>query len=314
MNITKDKLLKLYNSDLSELLKEASNYTQQEVEFCSLISARTGKCSQNCKYCAQSTHYRTNIETHPLVSLKSVKEAAVESKSNLATRFAIVTSGKTPDESDFDVMLEMIKEINKVKGLKSCASLGILNDEQAEQLKAAGLVRFHHNINTCRSYHSEICSTHTYQDRLDTVNIVKRHGLELCCGVIIGMGETVEQRLEMAMELSEIQPNSIPVNFLTPIKGTPFENYINKIDEDNILRTLAVFKIANPNSVVRYAGGRNLRLSKDNMELALKYCVDGILIGNYLTTIGIEPQNDIDSVLKVGKTVKKEIEPNNIST
>lgn len=303
MEISKNKLLELYNSDLENLLQEAAKYTSDKVDFCSLISARTGKCSQNCKYCAQSSHYRTDIETHPLVSLDAVKQTAMEAKKNKASHFAIVTSGKTPDESDFDTMLEMIKVINDIGGLKSCASIGILNDDQAKRLKQAGLVRFHHNINTCRSYHPEICTTHTYEDRIHTTELVKKYGMELCCGVIIGMGESPEQRVEMAMELAQIAPDSIPVNFLTPIEGTPFENYGDKIDEEHILRTLAIFKIANPKSIIRFAGGRKVRLSTKNRELALKYCVEGILIGNYLTTIGIEPHEDIESVHKLGKTI-----------
>lgn len=302
--MTKDELLKMYNLPLDELMQIAAKYTTNEVEFCSLISARTGKCSQDCKYCAQSSHYMTNIETHPLVSIEEVRNAAEESKKNKANRFAIVTSGKSPDESDFDKMLEMIKEINKVGGLKSCASLGILNEEQARRLKEAGLNRYHHNINTCRSYHDEICTTHSFDDRINTVKLVKKYGMTLCCGVILGMGETVEQRIEMALELAEIQPDSIPVNFLTPIKGTPFENYLDKIDEDNILRTLAIFKIANPNAVIRYAGGRQIRLNKENMEYALKNCVEGILIGNYLTTIGISPEEDIERVDRLGKVLR----------
>lgn len=303
MEMMKKKLLELYNSDLEILLKEAAKYTGNKVDFCSLISARTGKCSQNCKYCAQSSHYRTEIETHPLVSLDAVRKTALNAKANKASHFAIVTSGKTPDESDFNTMLEMIKVVNEVGGLKSCASIGILNEEQAKKLKEAGLVRFHHNINTCKSYHPEICTTHTYEDRINTTKLVKKYGMELCCGVIIGMGETPEQRIEMALELAEIAPDSIPVNFLTPIEGTPFENYWNKIDEEHILRTLAIFKIANPKSIIRFAGGRKIRLNPKNRELALKYCVEGILIGNYLTTIGIEPQEDIESVQKLGKII-----------
>ena len=187
MMSTKEKLIELYNGDLEHLLSEASKLCGEEVEFCSLISARTGKCSQDCKYCAQSSHYRTNIETHPLVSLDEVEKVAKEAKLNRAINFAIVTSGKTPDESDFDTMLEMIKVVNNVGGLKSCASIGILTDEQAKKLKDAGLKRFHHNINTCKSYHKEICTTHSYEDRIHTTELVKKYGMELCCGVIIGM-------------------------------------------------------------------------------------------------------------------------------
>lgn len=301
---TKLELLNLYNMDLKDLLNEAKKYLKDEVEFCSIISARTGKCSQNCKYCAQSSHYNTDIETHPLLSSDTVLKAAKDSVKNGADRVAIVTSGKTPDESDFDAMLDMIKTLNS-EGIKSCASIGILNEEQAKKLAEAKLVRFHHNINTCKSYHPEICTTHTYEDRINTVNLVKKYGIELCCGVIIGMGETVEQRVEMAMELAEINPQSIPVNILTPIPNTPFESYIDKIDEENVLRTLALFKVACPNSSIRLAGGKKARLSQDTIEKAFKYCVDSTIVGNYLTTTGFTPKDDAEMIARLGRQLKK---------
>lgn len=300
---TKEELLRLYNLPLEELLAESSKYMSHNIEFCSLINARNGKCSQNCKYCAQSSHYCTNIESYPLVDIQEVIKAAKESKENKVSRFAIVTSGKTPDEGrDFQIELDMIKAINEVGGLKSCASIGILNEEQAKQLAQAGLKRFHHNINTCRSYYPEVCTTHSWDDRLNTCKLVKKYGMELCCGVILGMGETIEQRVEMAMELAEIEPNSIPINILMPIPETPFENYHDKIDEENVLRTMAIFKIANPKSVVRFCGGR-MRLSQENQELALKTCVEGILVGNYLTTVGREPHEDLETANKLGKNI-----------
>ena len=302
--IDKQELLRLYNLDLEELLKISSQHIKNEVEFCSLINARNGKCSQDCKYCAQSSHYCTHIESYPLVEVEEVRKVALEAKSNHVSRFAIVTSGKTPDESDFDKMLEMIEEINKIEGLRSCASIGILTDEQAKRLAEAGLKRFHHNINTSESYYPKICTTHTWRDRYNTCKLIKKYGMELCCGVILGMGESVEQRIEMALELAEIQPNSIPINILMPIPETPFENYGDKIDEENVLRTLAVFKIANPNSVLRFCGGR-MRLSEENQRKALNTCVEGIMVGNYLTTIGKAPEEDIKTMQELGKTIKK---------
>lgn len=302
--IDKQELLRLYNLDLEELLKISSQYIKNEVEFCSLINARNGKCSQDCKYCAQSSHYCTHIESYPLVEVEEVRKVALEAKSNHVSRFAIVTSGKTPDESDFDKMLEMIEEINKIEGLRSCASIGILTDEQAKRLADAGLKRFHHNINTSESYYPEICTTHTWRDRYNTCKLIKKYGMELCCGVILGMGESVEQRIEMALELAEIQPDSIPINILMPIPETPFENYGDKIDEENVLRTLAVFKIANPNSVLRFCGGR-MRLSEENQRKALNTCVEGVMVGNYLTTIGKAPEEDIKTMHELGKTIKK---------
>lgn len=301
--MNKQELLDFYNLDLDELLKISSQYVKNEIEFCSLINARNGKCSQNCKYCAQSSHYCTNIESYPLVSVDEVKKVALEAKSHKASRFAIVTSGRTPDEGrDFQIELDMIKEINKIDGLKSCASIGILNEEQAKQLAEAGLTRFHHNINTARSYYPEVCTTHTFEDRINTCRLVKKYGMELCCGVILGMGESIEQRVEMALELAEIQPDSIPINILMPIPETPFENYLDKIDEENVLRTLAIFKIANPKSVLRFCGGR-MRLSEENQRKALNTCVEGIMVGNYLTTVGKAPEADIKTVSELGKTI-----------
>lgn len=304
LKLSKEELINLYNTDLDKLLKKASEYVGDEIEFCSIVNARNGKCSQNCKYCAQSSYYRTDIETYPLMPADKVIDAAIEAKSFGADRFSIVTSGKNPAEEDFDKVVNLIEELNKVDGVKSCASIGILDEEMAQKLAKSGLKRFHHNINTCRSYYPEVCTTHTYEDRINTCKLVKKYGMELCCGVILGMGETVEQRIEMAMELAEIEPDSIPINILMPIPQTPFENYHDKIDEENILRTLAVFKIANPKAVLRFCGGR-MRLSEENQEKALKTCVEGILIGNYLTTTGKSPVEDIKTVKKLGKFLKK---------
>lgn len=304
IGLDKEELLDLHNTDLETLLELSSQYMSKNIEFCSLVNARSGKCSQNCKYCAQSSHYRTDIETYPLIDKEEVLKAAKEAKEYGVNHFAIVTSGKDPEEENFDKIIELIQEINKVDGISSCASIGILNEEDAKKLADAGLKRFHHNINTSQSYYPEVCTTHTWEDRVNTCKLVKKYGMELCCGVILGMGETVGQRIEMAMELAEIQPDSIPINILMPIPQTPFENYGDKIDEENILRTLAVFKIANPNSVLRFCGGR-LRLSEKNQELALKTCVEGILTGNYLTTTGKSPQEDLKTVEKLGKTLLK---------
>ena len=304
INLTKEELLELYDMDLDMLLELSSKYLKDDIEFCSLVNARNGKCSQNCKYCAQRTHYRTDIECYPLVDKETVKKAALEAKEHNASRFAVVTSGKSPDESDVDGIIDLIKEINKIDSVRSCASIGILTEEQAKKLSECGLKRFHHNINTCKSYYPEVCTTHTWQDRLNTCKLVKKYGMELCCGVILGMGETVEQRVEMAMELAEIQPDSIPINILMPIPQTPFENYFDKIDEENILRTLAIFKIANPDSILRFCGGR-MRLSEENQIKALKSCVEGILTGNYLTTTGKSPDEDIELVKKLNKKILK---------
>ncbi len=296
----KDELLKLYKMNLEDLLTMSSKFMTNNIEFCSLVNARNGKCSQDCKYCAQSSHYRTDIQDYPLIDVEKVTESAKEAKENGVMRFAVVTSGKSPDEENFEKILEIIDVLNKTEGIRSCASLGILTDWQAKMLAQHGLKRYHHNINTSESYYNEICTTHSWQDRVNTCKLVKKYGMELCCGVILGMGESIEQRVEMAIELSQIEPESIPINILMPIAKTPFENYSDKIDEENILRTLAIFKISNPKSVLRFCGGR-MKLSEENQELALRTCVEGIMTGNYLTTTGKKPQEDLITVKKLGK-------------
>lgn len=303
--LVKSDLLKLYDLPLLELIEIASKVTDEnfsnDFEFCSIISAKTGKCSQNCKYCAQSSHYRTDIETHPLVPIDDVKKAALSAKDNGANRFSIVTSGKTPELQDFQSMCDMVNAIESIDGLSACASIGFLTYDQAVELKKAGLKRYHHNINTCSSYYPDICTTHSFQDRLDTIDNCKKAGLEICCGVILGMGETREQRIEMAIEIAQINPEAAPLNFLDPIEGTPFGDYIDKIDEEEIIKTIAIFRIALPKLSLRYAGGRLKRLSRKYQELGIKAGIDSILIGNLLTTIGITPKEDIEMVSQLGK-------------
>ncbi|HSA05813.1 MAG TPA: biotin synthase BioB [Candidatus Gastranaerophilales bacterium] len=304
-----DAILELYNFPLKQLLKQAQDVTKDnfndEVEFCSIISAKTGKCSQNCKYCAQSSHYRTEIETHPLVSLDEVRKCALSAKKSGASRFSIVTSGKSPDEEDFEELIRMIEAINNIEGLSACASIGILNEKQIQALKNAGLTRYHHNLNACRSYYPEVCTTHSYEERLETIKLAKKYNIEVCSGGIIGMGETRKQRAELIMELLELQPVSVPVNFLHPIEGTPFEVHKDAVDEEEILKTLMLFRIFMPKTVIRYAGGRSLRLSLKNQELGIKAGINGVLIGNYLTTIGISPEEDNKLIERAGKKLKK---------
>lgn len=303
----KKDLQELYKIDIKKLVEISAKVTEDNfdnsIEACSIISARTGKCGENCHYCSQSSHNHAKIECHPLLDLETVKKAAISARQNGASRFAIVTSGRRPSDEDFPKLLEMLRIVNSIDGLTACASLGILTEEQMKQLAEAGCVRYHHNINTCESYHPQICTTHTYQDRINTVKLAKKYGIEVCCGVIIGMGETREQRIEMAMELAEIAPESVPVNILTPIEGTPFENYHDKIDEDEIVRTMCLFRIAMPKAQIRFAGGRSSRLSKENQERCLKAGVNAIIVGNYLTTLGQSVEEDKATFAKLGKVL-----------
>lgn len=301
---TKEDFLKLYDTPLEELLKIAREITHEtfsnEVEACSIISAKTGACSENCKYCAQSSHNHAEIECHPILDVETVKKAAYSAKENGASRFAIVTSGRRPSAKDFEIILQMVREISKIEGLTCCASLGILTESQIKQLKDAGLKRFHHNINTSENYHKFICTTHTFEDRINTVKLVQKYGMEVCCGVIIGMGETREDRVDMALTLKELNPESVPMNILCPIKGTPLENYGDKIDEEEILKTICIFRIILPNAVLRYAGGRTTRLSEENQKLGIIAGINSVLVGNYLTTAGSKSEDDKKMLEELG--------------
>ena len=293
----KQDLLKLYDLDLEQLVSIAEkitneNFKQKEIEVCSIISAKTGKCGENCKYCSQSIHNHADIVCHPLLDVEEVRQAALKAKENGATRFCIVTSGRSENGKDFEKILEMIKAVASIEGIHCCASLGLLNEEQIKQIKEAGVERFNHNINTSKNYHSEICTTHNFEDRVNTVKLLTKHGLEACTGVILGMGETKEDRIDMALTLAELNPKTVPINVLNPIKGTALEGYEDKITEEEVIRTICIFRIAMPKAILRYAGGRKTRLSIETQKLGLRAGINGMLSGDYLTTDGVELSTD----------------------
>lgn len=299
-----DKYLNLYKLNLDELIKMSSEVTEEnfsnEIEICSIVSAKTGKCQENCKYCSQSVHNKAKIDVHELLSVDEIKKAALNAKENGASRFCIVTSGRAPEGEDFEKIIEMIKEVTDIDGLHSCCSLGILEEEHVKRIKEAGVERYNHNINTAESYHNQICTTHDFKDRIKTVKLIQKYGIEACTGVIIGMGESREQRIEMALELKELNPKSVPINFLNPIEGTPLEGFESKIGEEEILRTICIFRIILPKSLLRYAGGRMTRFSEEYQKLGIKAGINALLVGNYLTTTGSSPQEDMELIKKTG--------------
>ncbi len=293
---TKQDFINLYEKPLSELMEISNKITNDnfdnEVEACSIISAKTGECSENCKYCSQSKHNHAKVECHPLLDVETVKKAALSAKDNGATRFCIVTSGRVPSGEDFKKILEMIKSVASIDGIHCCASLGLLSEDQIAQIKAAGVERYNHNINTSENYHKNICTTHNFKDRVNTVKMVQKHGMEACCGVIIGMGESREDRIDMALSLRELNPKTVPINFLNPIKGTALEDFKDRITEEEILKTICIFRIILPKALLRYAGGRTTRLSKFHQKLGLIAGINSVLVGNYLTTTGSNSEDD----------------------
>ena len=308
-DLNKEELLKLYDMDLEELISKAEKVTKEhfknEVEVCSIISARTGKCGENCKYCSQSIHNHAEIACHPLMEVEEVRQAAIKAKENGASRFCIVTSGRSEGGDDFGKILEMIKAVASIEGIHCCASLGLLNEEQIKQIKEAGVERFNHNINTSKNFHKEICTTHDFEDRVKTVKMIEENGIEACTGVILGMGESREDRIDMALSLAELNPKTVPINVLNPIKGTPLEGYEDRITEEEVIRTICIFRLVLPNAILRYAGGRKTRLSKEMQELGLRAGINGLLAGDYLTTDGVETKEDKKMLEEMGLTTVK---------
>ena len=304
--MNKKELLKLYDNDLEELVSLSEkitkeNFPKKEIEVCSIISAKTGKCPENCKYCSQSIHNHADIFCHPLLKVEEVKQAALKAKENGASRFCIVTAGRSASGSDFEKILEMIRAVASIDGIHCCASLGLLNEEQIKKIKEAGVERFNHNINTSRNYHKGICTTHNFEDRINTIKLLVKHGIEACAGVILGMGETREDRVDMALSLAKLNPKTVPINVLNPIKGTALEGFVDKITEEEVIRTICIFRIAMPKAILRYAGGRETRLSKKIQKLGLRAGINGMLVGNYLTTDGVEISQDKELIKEYQK-------------
>ncbi|AGK95822.1 biotin synthase BioB [Clostridium pasteurianum] len=290
--------------DLEGLIKAADRirdkFNGKVVDICSIMNAKSGKCTEDCKYCAQSAHYKTNVQEYGLVDTKEAVELARENEREGVNRFSLVTSGRALTGEEFKKAVKIYSTLRDEVKMDLCASLGIINKEQLEELKAVGITMYHHNLETSRDYYKDICTTHSYEERIDTIKAAKEAGLRVCSGGIIGMGETMEDRIKMAMDLQKLQVYSIPVNVLNPVKGTPLENAQSLTDEE-ILRTIAVFRFINPKSQIRLAGGRSL-IAKDGKD-CLRAGANATISGNYLTTVGNKIVDDIKMIKDVGMEV-----------
>jgi biotin synthase len=271
----------------------------KKVSFCSIINAKSGRCSEDCKFCAQSSHYKTEIKIYPLVSIEEIVKGSDEAWRIGAIRYSIVTAGrKIKNDSEFNVICEAIKKIKKEGKILPCASLGKLTKQQAKMLKDSGLSRYHHNLETDEEFFSALCTTHSFKERVETIKIAKEEGLEVCCGGIFGVGETWQARLNLAFKLKELEVDSIPLNFLNPIKGTPFEN-ITPLHPLEILRIIAIFRFIHPKREIRICGGREVNL-RDLQSWMYYAGADGAIIGNYLTTLGRPPEEDLKLIKDLG--------------
>lgn len=259
-------------------------------DSCSIVNARSGHCSENCKWCAQSAHFSTGCDTYDLIDRDECMREARHNHSKGVHRFSLVASGRAVRGEALRQVCDMLREIKEDVGISTCASLGLLGREELQQLWDAGVRRYHCNLETAPSYFGTLCTTHTIDDKLETIRIAREMGFEICSGGIIGMGETAAQRYELAFTLRKAAPASIPVNILCPIPGTPLEN-MPPLTDDEILTTLAIFRFIHPRVQIRFAGGRQ-KLSRDTQLRAMRIAVNGGIVGDLLTTVGSQIDED----------------------
>lgn len=254
------------------------------IDTCSIVNARSGRCSEDCKWCAQSRHHSTSIDEYSFLSAEDTMKAARMNVDAGVRRFSMVTSGRKVSKNDLKVYCATYSELSRNTGLYLCASMGLLNKDELQMLHDAGVKRYHCNLETSSRYFPSLCSTHTHEEKLRTIKAAREAGMEICCGGIIGMGEDMEDRLMLAQEAREAGAVSIPINILNPIKGTALQD-TPLISEDEIIRSVALMRFIAPKLTLRFAGGR-MRLSKKSMERILRGGMNGALVGDMLTTVG----------------------------
>ena len=262
-----------------------------EVEVEGILSAKTGGCPEDCHFCSQSSKFETPVRPTGYLDMDQVLAAARETKDLGASEFCIVMALRGPDERTIDNVLEATKVIQDETGLNVAASLGILTRDQAERLAAGGVHRYNHNLETSRSFFPEIVSTHTWDERFETCNMVRDTGMELCCGALLGMGESTDQRIELLGQLREVDPTEVPLNFLNPRPGTPLGDR-SVMEPLDAIRWIALFRLALPEVILRYAGGREVTLG-ELQAMGMTAGINALIVGNYLTTLGRQPLQDI---------------------
>ena len=299
----KTDVLNLIKGDLYDFLyianKVREKYFGKTIKFCSIVNAKSGRCSEDCRFCSQSSYYNTNITEFGFKKPQEILSAAKDAGQNGAVRFSIVTSGRgIRNEDEWQRIYETIGLLRKETSLFIDASLGCLDPEHARLLKEAGLIRYHHNLETSPEFFPKICTTHSYEDRLNTVKVVKKVGLELCCGGLFGLGESWDDRIELAFILREINPDTIPLNFLNPIPGTPLAD-TNLLTPRECLRIIALFRLILPDKDICICGGREKNLH--DLQSWIYYAgANGSMLGNYLTTFGREPKEDVEMIERLG--------------
>ncbi|MBR1870222.1 MAG: biotin synthase BioB [Kiritimatiellae bacterium] len=299
----------LQNAPREEFHRAAHEITQRRVtkkfDFCAIISARQGRCPENCKWCAQSAHYKTSCENWGWVGTKACVDAAVKAEKNGASRIGIVTSGKGQTPAQIEEICDALREMRKQTKLHLCASLGLVSAEDIAKLKEAGLERLHCNLETAPSHFGTLCTTHTAEEKLATIRAARAAGLEVCCGGIIGMGETDEQLVEFAFALKETGANSIPVNILHPIEGTPLGT-AQFLPIERILDSIAILRFVNPGTAFRFAGGRR-DLTDDDARRCIYVGMSAGIAGPLLTTPGAIYEDDRALAVEAGYDVSPDV-------
>ena len=275
------------------------HYCGNHIDFCTIINGKSGRCGENCKYCAQAACHKTGIEEYGFLPKEEIYKHALANQKAGVNRFSIVTSGRALSGSDFDKAIDAYNYMHEHLTIDLCASHGILTREQFKRLRATGVTSYHHNIETSRRFFPSICTSHTYDDRINTIKIAQSEGFCVCSGGIIGMGETWEDRIDMAISLHELNIQSIPINALMPVKGTALENREQLAAED-ILRTIAIFRYINPEANIRLAAGR--KLLPENGASAFINGASASITGDMLTTSGTTIAEDMQLIKKLGLT------------
>ena len=266
------------------------------------MNAKSGECTEDCKFCAQSSHYKTDIETFELTGKEEVIKLAKENEVEGVNRFSLVTGSRDVTGDDFEKIIDIYEHLEKEVNMDLCASLGILDYERLSRLRKKGITMYHHNLETSRDYYKEICTTHNYDARIETIKHAKASGMSICSGGIIGLGESREDRVSLAFELKKLEVESIPINVLNPVKGTPLENE-KPLSQNEILKTIAIFRLVNPKSSIRLAGGRNL--IDENGKQCFKSGANATITGNYLTTSGNKICDDRDMISELDFEFRK---------
>ena len=285
----------------SEATRIRERFSGTEVDLCALVNAKSGQCAENCGFCSQSGHHNTDVSVYPLMDPDQIVERARQAKEFGAKRFCIVTATRGLSDRDLPVICEAVRRVKEETGLVPECSLGFVTDSQLEQLKAAGMTRYNHNLETAESNFPNICTTHTYQDRLNTLKQLRRQGLEICSGGILGLGESRQERVRLAFALAEMDVECAPINVLNPRPGTPLESETPP-DPREVIKTIAVFRFILPKAKLELGGGREVNL-RDFQSMAFLAGANSLIIGGYLTTNGRRPENDLQLFKDLGFTV-----------